>query len=166
MKCIRTGCEAEAKSRGLCKPHHWQWYSTGSDPTQALPSQRKESQFQPRGDAAMRRRAVEAYRDGDLSVPEIAARFGISDRTLHRWVKRAGVQRRFMWEPWTPEVVARAVALGRRGLSIAAVARELGRSNHGKVGRTLRAHGVPIRKPGRTPSTWFNRFPAYKRAAA
>jgi DNA invertase Pin-like site-specific DNA recombinase len=48
----------------------------------------------PKLEGARLRRALDAYRDADgMTVGEVAARFGISTRGLHRYAARAGIKR-------------------------------------------------------------------------
>ena len=93
--CIREGCVGLRLHRGLCGPHYDAWKRAGKDPATALPKAppglRPGHRFPPR---ASRPRAMSAYLDGCETVPELASRFGVTDRTIHRWVREAGVRRR------------------------------------------------------------------------
>lgn len=86
---------------------------------------------------ATRARAVKMYTDSDLTVPEIAQEFSVSEKTIQYWAKTAGVPRRGPAR-LTPEILAKAHELVADGASRNEAARTLGVS-----GRGLAAHGIP-----------------------
>lgn len=147
--CIRPGCEGVHAARGLCKKHHSSWLRSGADPSMALPPLPKGSRS--KCPPTVQARAVAAYRDSELSVPEVAARFGVTDRTLHRWAVKLGSSRRM-----APQVRddAEVVRLGWEGLVVASIAAKTHRAKT-SVSRILRENGIPIRKPGRPPNGWL-----------
>lgn len=84
---------------------------------------------------------VQRYEAG-ATVYVLADEFGIARRTVSKQLKAAGVSLRC--GPLSRDEIARAVQLYVKGLSIAAVGRELDRDPAG-IWRALRAEGVVLR---------------------
>lgn len=90
-------------------------------------------------------RIVRAYRDTRLPVDEIARRYGVSERTVHREVQRAGLPLRSHWI--TEQDAARVVRLyaDGKGMTMAQIIRATGFGAMA-VRKALRAAGVKIRR--------------------
>lgn len=79
-------------------------------------------------DEQVRTRVIELTRE-QLPPKEIADILKISDRTVHRIRRRAGIPPTIDQTPWTAEDQRRAEALFDDGCSVAEVARTLGRAH-------------------------------------
>lgn len=66
VTCIRDDCVRDAGWSGYCVMH--------------TPEK-------------MKARAVGAYVNGDETVAETASRYGVAERTIYRWAKRAGARK-------------------------------------------------------------------------
>ena len=86
---------------------------------------------------------VNAYRAGS-TILQLAGQYRVNRNTVMAHLRRAGVPR---YSGWTAETTAEARQLYESGLSIAAIAEEMGRAKT-TIGDHLRAAGVQMRPKG------------------
>jgi hypothetical protein len=92
------------------------------------------------------------YREGD-TLEQIATKTGYTARHISRIVRQARLPRRLFHQQWDDARSARAIELGRAGLSLAEIGRQLG-GDPKRARALLVAHGIRIRPPGLAAAGW------------
>ncbi len=111
----------------------------------------------PKRDPGVKRRAVDAYLANDgASAVEVAQQFGVTDRSLYRWLREAG--HRFTRAPgqgMSQEYRLKAIKayLAADGASVRAIARRFNMDSR-SLGHWIRQAGYRTRKNPRREHPW------------